>query len=258
MLCNLLRRMKAMLHPLLGSVFASCVVLSGAATVPLHAQGPPAVSIETGAVHTPAPHSPAQGSAANSVTRVRQEYVGRFTHLRRDEAIVVLGVRSPGHEFLAVGIGVGGHIKDGDAVASSINPEDPKDCAICYLGEAGDESIIAVVTNRIPLRIGAGIWLRKGLSPGVVISKGVELSQLERGRVHLLGRLTTDGAGVTWEAEPNLRGLMRQLLAGSAPALLASPRNLQPSKPVLLEQLQGRVARSLTSRGEVLVFNARE
>ncbi len=207
----------------------------------------------------PAPSASEEGSTAGSpVTKVNKEYLGRLTHIKSDETVVFLGVRSERGHFIALGIGDGGPITDGAVVASCIDPGAPENCTICYLGEAGDESIIAVVTNKIPLRIGAGIWFDAGSSShtaGLAVSEGVDLPQLERGKTNLLGQLTADRSGVTWGAEPNLRGWVRQLLAGSAPPLLKTARDLQPSKPTPLKQLQGEVSRAISSGGEALMVH---
>lgn len=205
-----------------------------------------------------APSSGQKGSLASPITEVNGEYLGRLTNVKSDETVVFLGVRSLRGNFLALGIGDGGPIKDGEPVASCVDPGKPANCTICYLGKAGDESIIAVVTNRIPLRIGAGIWFNEGSRsgvPGVAVSEGVDLPQLERGKANLLGQLTVDDFGVTWGAEPDLGGWLRQLLAGSPSPLLKSARNLQPNKPTRLEKLRGGVTRMMTSRGDVLVFH---
>jgi hypothetical protein len=209
-----------------------------------------------------------QGRAASSATGVDAAYLGRFTHLKSDEAIVFLAVRM-GRPLRAIGIGDGGPMKGGKVIASSIivNAGGAENCTICHLGETQGASIIAVVTNRVSLRIGAGIWFEGSLgSPGgVVVSEGVVLPQLELGKAYLLGQLQVveNGTGkfVIWAKDSNLDGWLRQLFEVSAPAIgvypppiLASARDLQPPEPTDLEPLYGRVASFLSSTGAELVL----
>ena len=195
-------------------------------------------------------HTPAPGEAARSVTPAPtvKEVLGRLNRVKSNQAVLFLGVVAPGWEVDSVGIGDAGPIKDGVLLGS--DEDDPKtgDCAVCYLGRAGEESIFVIVTDRVPLRIGAGIWSSGKGASRVAPTKGVELLQLERGRFYLFGRLTAVESGATWEAEPRLAGWLRQLFAGAAPSLLTSARNLQPSTPTQIELLQ-RPFRTATISG---------
>jgi hypothetical protein len=213
--------------------------------------------------------STAPGGVAGSVTgapKIKQ-VLDRLRHLDSDETVVFLGVRVPGYEV--EGVGIGRPTKNNNTIAYYTDDPEPKDCEVCYLGKAGDESIYVIVTNviatnRIPLRIGAGIWFSTSNSRGVAATKGVDLPQLERGKAYLLGRFTVDvdKSSETWEPEPNLGGWLqqlfsgpgptwksesnpgdrlRQLFSGSPPPFPASAQNLHPPKPTQLEFLHGRL-----------------